>query len=76
MAIMSVRTGSDGRIGANHCRLRHIGWEKCGYGLAYRPKETAGRVTFLDELLVLFRCPPRSALALLEGNFALEVLCG
>ena len=20
-------------IGANHCRLRHIGWEKCGHGL-------------------------------------------
>ena len=19
--------------GANHCRLRHIGWEKCGHGL-------------------------------------------
>ena len=42
------------RIGANHCRLRHVGWEKCGHGLASRPQETAG-VTFLDELLVLFR---------------------
>ena len=21
------------RIGANHCRLRHTGWEKCGHGL-------------------------------------------
>ena len=21
------------RIGANHCRLRHIGWEKCAVGL-------------------------------------------
>ena len=22
-------------IGANHCRLRHIGWEKCGHGLTF-----------------------------------------
>ena len=28
-------------IGANHCRLRHIGWEKCGHGLTSRPRETA-----------------------------------
>ena len=42
------------RIGANHCRLRHVGWEKCCHGLTSR--ETAG-VTFLDELLVLFRYP-------------------
>ena len=24
-------------VGANHCRLRHIGWEKCGHGLTSRP---------------------------------------
>ena len=24
-------------IGANHCRLRHIGWEKCGHGITPRP---------------------------------------
>ena len=58
-------------IGANHCRLRHIGWEKCGHGLTSRLKETAG-VTFLDELLVLFRYPPGSALALLEGTLPLR----
>ena len=28
-------------IGANHCRLRHIGWEKCGHGLTFRPRESA-----------------------------------
>ena len=25
------------RIGANHCRLRSIGWERCGHGLTSRP---------------------------------------
>ena len=24
-------------VGANHCRLRHIGWEKCGHGLTSGP---------------------------------------
>ena len=28
-------------IGANHCRLRHIGWEWCGPGLTSRPRESA-----------------------------------
>ena len=28
-------------IGADHCRLRHIGWEKCGHGLTCRPRESA-----------------------------------
>ena len=28
-------------IGANHCRLRHIGWEKCGHGLTSTPREPA-----------------------------------
>ena len=40
-------------IGANHCRLRHIGWEKCGHGLTSRPRESASDF-FLDELLSLF----------------------
>ena len=39
-------------IGANHCRLRHIGWEKCGHGLTSRPRESVS-VPFLDELLFL-----------------------
>ena len=46
-------------IGANHCRLRHIGWEKCGHGLTSRPRESASEL-FLDELLSLFRYPTRS----------------
>ena len=36
-------------IGANHCRLRHIGWEKCGHGLTSRPRESASEL-FLNEL--------------------------
>ena len=55
-------------IGANHCRLRHIGWEKCGEGLTSRPRESAKEGS-LNELLILFRYPPRSATALLEGTF-------
>ena len=31
-------------IGANHCRLRHIGWEKCGHGLTSRPRESASEL--------------------------------
>ena len=38
------------RIGTNHIRLRHLGWEKCGHGLTSRPKETSDPV-FLDSLL-------------------------
>ena len=34
-------------VGANHCRLRHIGWEKCRHGLTSRPRESAS-VLFLD----------------------------
>ena len=28
-------------IGANHCRLRHLGWEGCSHGLTSRPRESA-----------------------------------
>ena len=28
-------------FGANHYRLRHIGWEKCGHGLTSGPRESA-----------------------------------
>ena len=34
-----------------HCRLRHIGWVKCGHGLNSTPRESEG---FFNELLVLF----------------------
>ena len=58
-------------IGTNHCRLRHIGWEKCGHGLTSRPRESAFEL-FLNELLSLFRCPPRSGHALLAGTLPLR----
>ena len=58
-------------IGANHCRLRHIGWEKCGHGLTSRPRESASE-PFLDELLGLFRYPSRSGRALLNGTLPLR----
>ena len=45
-ALCALPGGSIGRfmpcdIGANHCRLLHIGWEKCGHGLTSRPGESA-----------------------------------
>ena len=41
------------RIGASHCRLRAIGWERCGHGLTSRPFEaSAPRV--LGSLPTLF----------------------
>ena len=58
-------------IGANHCRLRHIGWEKCGHDLTSRPRESASE-PFLDELLGLFRYPPGSGRALLAGSLPLR----
>ena len=58
-------------IGANHCRLRHIGWENCGHGLTSRPRENASEL-FLDELLGLFRYPARSGRALLNGTLPLR----
>ena len=58
-------------IGANHCRLRHIGWEKCGHGLTSRPQESASG-SFLDQLLQLFQYPPRSSGALLAGTLPLR----
>ena len=58
-------------IGANHCRLRQIGWEKCGHGLTSRPRESASE-PFLNELLRLFRYPPGSGCALLAGTLPLR----
>ena len=63
-------------IGANHCRLRRIGWEKCGHGLTSRPRETASE-DFLNELLVLFRYPPRSVCCCSFGRHSsTSILCG
>ena len=55
MRSLCLRPGGLGRfvpcsIGTDHCRLRHIGWEKCGHGLASRPRESASE-GFLNELL-------------------------
>ena len=58
-------------IGANHCRLRRIGWEKCGHGLTSRPRESASEL-FLNELSSLFRYPPKSGRALLNGTLPLR----
>ena len=58
-------------IGANHCRLRYIGWEKCGHGRTSRPRESASEL-FLNELLTLFRYPPGSGRALLAGTLPLR----
>ena len=58
-------------IGAKHCMLRHIGWERCSLGLTSRPRESASGV-FLDQLLQLFQYPPRSSGALLAGTLSLR----
>ena len=58
-------------IGANHCRLRHLGWERCCHGLTSRPRESASS-PFLDQLLLLFHYPPGSSGALLAGSLPLR----
>ena len=58
-------------IGANHCRLRHVGWEKCGHGLTSRPRESSSEL-FLNEILGLFCYPPGSWRALLSGTLLLR----
>ena len=54
-----------------HCKLRHRSWEKCGHGLTSRPRESASEL-FLNELLSLFRYPPKSGRALLNGTLPLR----
>ena len=58
-------------IGANHCRFRHLGCERCGHGLTSGPRESASEL-FLDELLSLFRYPSKSGRALLGGTLPLR----
>ena len=58
-------------IDANHCRLRQIGWEKCGHGLTSRPQKSASE-PFLKELLRLFHYPPWFARALPAGTLPLR----
>ena len=44
---------------------------KCGHGLTSRPRESASEL-FLNELLSLFRYPPKSGRALLNGTLPLR----
>ena len=60
-----------GRIGANHGRLRHVGWEKCCHGLTCRPRESSGE-GFLCDLLSLLGYPSGSGSALLDGTLKLR----
>ena len=60
-----------GRIGANHSRLRHVGWQKCCHGLSCRPLETSGEGV-LSDLLVLIGYLSGSGAALLRGNLWLK----
>ena len=63
------------RIGAHHCRLRLLGWEKRGHGLTSRPRETSDPV-FLDFLLEVFGYPARSGRLLLAGELPLRYYSG
>ena len=58
-------------FGASHCRLRHVGWERCSHGLTSWPRESASEPLF-DQLLLFFRYPPRSSGALLAGTLPLR----
>ena len=60
-----------GDIGANHSRLRYIGWEKCSHGLTSSPRETSSD-WFLDEFLVLFGYPAASGTGLIAGTLPLR----
>ena len=59
------------RVGSNHCRLRSIGWEKCGHGLTSRPLE-ASSVGFLEDLLVFFGYPAGSGRLLVDGSLRMR----
>ena len=63
------------RNGANHCRLRHLGWEKCGHGLTSRPRDTS-HSGFLDSLLEVFGYPQGSGGLLLSGELPLRFCSG
>ena len=62
-------------IGAHHCRLRQIGWEKCGHGLTSRPRETSEPI-FLDSLLGVFGYPAGSGRVLLACDLPLRYYSG
>ena len=54
-------------IGANHCRLRHIGWEKCGHGLTSLLAVLAGLPLGVCLTLVKFLILSLLLLGLLGG---------
>ena len=61
-----------GRIGTNHSRLRHIGWQKCCHGLTCsRPVDTS-KEEVLSDLLSLLGYPSGSGAALLGGTLRLK----
>ena len=59
------------RLGADHCRLRSIGWERCGHGLTSRPLE-ATNTGFLDDLLSLFGYPSGCGQFLVDGSLRMR----
>ena len=59
------------RLGANHCRLRSIGWERCGHGLTSRPLEATSS-GFLDDLLSLCGYPSGSGQSLVDGSLRIR----
>ena len=59
------------RLGANHCRLRSVGWARCGHGLTSRPLEASG-IGFLDDLLSLFGYPSGSGQFLVDGSLRMR----
>ena len=60
-----------GRFGANHGRLRHIGWEICCHGLTCRPRKSSLE-GFLGDLLSLLGYPSGPGIALLDGTMKLK----
>ena len=64
-------------IGACHCRLRHVGWERCSHGLTSRPQESASG-PFLDSYCSCFSILPgllvRCSLVLFHYGIVLQGL--
>ena len=60
-----------GSVGENHCRLRHVGWERSGHGVTSRPRGTSS-VYFLGESSLLFQYPALSGVALVASILLLS----
>ena len=54
-----------------HCRLRSIGWERCGHRLTSKSLETSD-AGFLDDLLSLFGYPVGSGQSLVDGSLRMR----